>query len=188
VHCIRVFVLVLLLLVGWRTPSVAQVQPSGSPSRRVTVSELAPPVYPPLARQARMSGEVQIELAIRSDDGVESAKALSGDPILVPSALESARQSAFRCKACEAGSTQYRLTYIFRIVGELDRCCCSGASTRRPVESEVSQSEDRITVTASPGCMCPDACDHDWAREHSRVRSAKCLFLWKCGVGRVSIQ
>jgi hypothetical protein len=62
-----------------------------------------------------MSGEVQIALAIRPDGGVESAKAISSDFILVPSALESARQSTFRCKAYETGNTQYRLTYIFRI-------------------------------------------------------------------------
>ncbi|MGH9502504.1 MAG: energy transducer TonB [Terriglobales bacterium] len=186
---IQVFVAVLQLAIFSSPPSVAQVQASDSASGGVAVLELAPPVYPPLARQARMSGEVKIELAIRPDGRLESAKSISGDPILVPSALESARQSRFECRGCSK-TNAYSMTYTFQVLGDLNRCCCTqGASTdSTPGRYGVSQSQGHVTITVAPGCICPDACAHDWAREHSRVRSAKCFYMWKCGDAHISIQ
>jgi hypothetical protein len=155
----------------------------------VVLIKLSPPLYPPLARQARTGGDVKVQLSIRPDGSVESASPVSGDAILIPAALESALQSRFECRGCSK-TNAYSMTYTFQVLGELDRCCCSqGASTpSTPGGYGVSQSQEHVTITAAPGCICPDACDADWAQAHSRFRSAKCLYLWKCGVHPVSIQ
>lgn len=50
------------------------------------------PIYPPLAKQARISGEVRLEAVISREGTVESLQVLSGHPLLVPAALGAVRQ------------------------------------------------------------------------------------------------
>ena len=56
----------------------------------------AQPVYPPLARQARISGIVRLEVGISPDGAVEEAKLISGHPLLVQPAMEAVRQWKYR--------------------------------------------------------------------------------------------
>jgi hypothetical protein len=154
---------------------------------KVALSQMSPPMFPPLARQARISGEVKIRLLIRRDGSVESATAVAGNPLLMPAALDSARHSLFACSTCSAPSSAYELVYRFQIVDDLDRCCCStGARAIR--EPEVSRLDNYISIKASPVCICPDQCAFDTARSQLKRRSAKCLYLWKCGVSHVFVQ
>ena len=50
------------------------------------------PVYPQLAKQARISGEVRLEAVISREGTVESLHVISGHPLLAPAALEAVRQ------------------------------------------------------------------------------------------------
>lgn len=50
------------------------------------------PVYPPLAKQARVSGIVRLEAVISRAGTVGSLQVLSGHPLLVPAALDAVRQ------------------------------------------------------------------------------------------------
>ncbi len=54
------------------------------------------PVFPPIAKAARASGEVKVEVTIDKDGKVVSARALSGHPLLRDSALAAAQQWKFR--------------------------------------------------------------------------------------------
>jgi protein TonB len=72
---------------------------------------LVNPIYPPLARQARITGEVELKLGIRRDGSVLSAVAVNGHPMLTQAALNSAQQSAFECRGCEDEVTSYSLVY-----------------------------------------------------------------------------
>jgi TonB family protein len=54
------------------------------------------PVYPPLARQARISGIVKLSLGIATDGSVKQMSVISGHPLLVPAALEAVRQWTFQ--------------------------------------------------------------------------------------------
>ena len=49
------------------------------------------PAYPPLAKQARISGVVHLQAIIAADGTVKDLTVLSGHPLLVPAALESVR-------------------------------------------------------------------------------------------------
>ena len=69
----------------------------------VVLVKLAPPVYPPLARQARIMGDVKVLLTIRLDGTVESAELFSGHPMLKQAALDSAKKSQFECRGCTGG-------------------------------------------------------------------------------------
>jgi hypothetical protein len=50
------------------------------------------PVYPPLARQARVQGKVRFAAVIGVDGQVEELKLIEGNPLLVPAAREAASQ------------------------------------------------------------------------------------------------
>jgi protein TonB len=50
------------------------------------------PVYPPLARQARISGLVRLEAIIGKDGAIRSLQVMSGHPWLVQGALDAVRQ------------------------------------------------------------------------------------------------
>jgi len=50
------------------------------------------PVYPPLARQARIQGNVVLHAIISKDGRVEQLSVISGHPLLIQSALDAVRQ------------------------------------------------------------------------------------------------
>lgn len=54
------------------------------------------PVYPPVARQARVQGEVVLDANIASNGTVESLKAISGHPLLIPAAIDAVKQWRYK--------------------------------------------------------------------------------------------
>ena len=54
------------------------------------------PVYPPLARQARISGTVRLDAVIGRDGIIQSLQVMSGHPWLAQAALDAVRQWVYR--------------------------------------------------------------------------------------------
>ena len=54
------------------------------------------PVYPPLARQARVSGTVQLIGVIAKDGALQQLQVVGGHPLLVKAALDAVRQWIYR--------------------------------------------------------------------------------------------
>ena len=54
------------------------------------------PVYPPLARQARIQGTVKLTAIIAKNGSIEKLEVLSGHPLLVPSALQAVKQWRYK--------------------------------------------------------------------------------------------
>jgi TonB family protein len=70
------------------------------------------PKYPPLAKQARIQGKVDLHLTVNAVTGeVIDATAVSGHPLLKPSAIEAAKQ--WRFKPNSIGSETVSLTLDF---------------------------------------------------------------------------
>ena len=57
---------------------------------------LPKPTYSAIARQMRRQGDVTVQVLIDESGNVISAKAVSGDPILLPEAVKAARQARFK--------------------------------------------------------------------------------------------
>jgi hypothetical protein len=93
----------------------------------VMLTKLSSPIYPQLARQARIAGDVRIQLQIRRDGSVALADAVTGHPMLKPAALASAQNSMFECRGCTEELTTYSLTYTFGFNGDLN---CSEKRSR----------------------------------------------------------
>jgi periplasmic protein TonB len=79
--------------------------PTPAPPKKLTVSggvlqgsaiKKVQPPYPPIARAARASGAVQIQVTISEDGRVLEASVIAGHPLLRDSALQAARQWVFR--------------------------------------------------------------------------------------------
>ena len=155
-------------LVG-RAPA-QDVSSSKTSETGVVLTKLSPLVYPPLARQARITGDVEVQVVIRKDGGVESAEVVSGHPILSQAALESAEKSEYECRGCTNPVT-YSVVYTFAFWDDGD-CCNVGE--RAP---EVKEAQGYITIAAAGQCICDPA-----SYIRIRVRSAKCFYLWKCGL------
>jgi TonB family protein len=84
------------------------------PKGNVVMVSLFNAIYPPLARQAGISGDVELKLGIRRDGSIESAAAVSGHAMLTQAALNSAQQSQFECRGCEDEVTSHTLVYSFQ--------------------------------------------------------------------------
>ena len=134
---------IILSVAFWAQSSTSNAQNPDSNKGEVAVTKLSPPVYPALARQARLTGTVQLELKIRPDGTVAAAVALSGHGMFRQVAVDSAQKSQFSCKRC-SDLTSYPMTYTF----------------------------DFLKGT---GCQETTVA--------SRIRSPKCVYLWKCGSG-----
>lgn len=146
------------------------------------IDKLVPPEYPPLARSAQIVGDVKLEVAFAPDGTVTSVRSISGHPILLTAAVTSAKQSRFSCQGCNGVAV---ITYKFTIREQLDRCCCSDSPNKSASQDDrkthVTQEPGHVIVSGPPNCICPDQCTEELAEKQSQVRSAKCLYLWKCG-------
>lgn len=86
-----------LLLICCAMPATAQDAPP--PPNRVTSKEMGErvinrvaPIYPPLARQARIQGTVMLREVINKSGDVQSVQLISGHPMLAPAAIAAVKQ------------------------------------------------------------------------------------------------
>jgi TonB family protein len=135
-----------------------------------TMIGVANPSYPPLASQARISGDVVLRLGIRKDGTVESVDVVSGHAMLVKAAVESARQSQFTCTACTEPVTSYLVTYSYQLASSSDSpdWPCSES------HQHTTLSPNMVTVAEEPHMVHPYFVS-------VKARSPKCLYLWRCG-------
>ena len=54
------------------------------------------PIYPPLAKQARIAGTVKLSAIISKDGTIQKLEVISGHPLLVPAALEAVKQWVYQ--------------------------------------------------------------------------------------------
>jgi TonB family protein len=72
-------------------PGVKRIQIGGEVQQGKLVTSV-PPVYPPLARQARIQGTVRLQIVVARDGTVQEVNVLSGHPLLVQAAIDAVRQ------------------------------------------------------------------------------------------------
>jgi len=173
---------VVVIVTGASVKSLAQTDGSTSVAQgEVVLTKLANPLYPPLARQTRTVGDVELLLEVRDDGRVQSAVALKGHPLLKPAALDSAQHSQFECRKCSGGTVSYSIVYTFQLIGSEGCCTASEANANNKQQDQavlprVTQAENHVTVTDQPRFICDPSIDVQ------RVRSLRCLYLWRCGI------
>jgi Gram-negative bacterial TonB protein C-terminal len=163
---------VLMLMKTVHAQSASDLSTSSDGVALLRVSELP---YPPMARAARVVGDVDLMLTIRQDGEVDSAVVVNGPPMLRQAALDSARPSQFACRSCSGRVTSYALRYTFRIVVREPPKECQDTPVEAPPPLEVNLSHQQVIVSTWQMWTC------DPAVSSISVRSAKCLYLWRCG-------
>ena len=74
------------------------------------------PMYPPIARAARVGGEVLVEVSIDRGGAVSSAKAIFGHKLIRTSAEAAAKQWRFAPLTDSSGEHRAVLTFAFRLM------------------------------------------------------------------------
>ncbi len=77
------------------------------------------PLYPPLARQARIQGQVVLRAVISRAGAMENLQVLSGHPMLVQSAIDAVKQWRYRPYSLngEAMEVETQVTVNFVLSG-----------------------------------------------------------------------
>jgi TonB family protein len=80
---------------GAPSPTTAGIQVSGADQNKKLISQVRP-VYPPLARQARIQGTVRFTTVIDKEGRPKNLTLVGGHPLLVPAAQEAVRQWVYQ--------------------------------------------------------------------------------------------
>jgi len=110
-------------LVPVTPPPPKPVEPEPEVIQRVRVGGIvelpsplstAQPVYPRLAIQARIEGEVLLEAVIGADGRVRDVKVLSGHPLLIPAATEAVRRWIYQPTTLNGNPVEVVMTVTVR--------------------------------------------------------------------------
>src|SRR5438128_8956398 len=102
-------------------PKVAtpqRVRVSQGVQQGLLIKKVQPP-YPPLARQARIQGNVLLQALISKDGSIENLRLISGHPMLAPAALEAVKQWRYKPYFLngEPVEVETQITVIFSLSG-----------------------------------------------------------------------
>jgi protein TonB len=77
------------------------------------------PVYPPIARAARISGSVVLQAEISKNGDIQNLHAISGPPMLIPAAIDAVRQWKYKPYILngEPVEVDTQITVIFSLNG-----------------------------------------------------------------------
>lgn len=82
----------------------------------ISVQRYEVPKYPPIARTARVEGDVVLQLKLAPNGDVVDAKVLSGPPMLHQASLDAVKKWRFYCRSCKYGQAfEHQITFGFRI-------------------------------------------------------------------------
>jgi hypothetical protein len=150
--------------------------PDDVPMGNDILVKLSPPIYPSMARQSNIHGEVAVVVTVHPD-GTTDVALENGPPALVQVALDSAKQSRFKCRGCDQ-ALSYRLMYSFRLIRGNKFCAAIAPPTKVIQEPQSSKQscrpETNIIITTEP--ICPRDPVVPWIKRGS----LKCLYLWNC--------
>ena len=102
-------------------PKVAtpqRVRVSQGVSQGLLIKKVQPP-YPPLARQARIQGQVVLQAEISKDGSIQNLRLISGHPMLAPAAIEAVKQWKYKPYYLngEPVEVETQITVIFSLSG-----------------------------------------------------------------------
>lgn len=100
-------------------PKQIQVIRKGGQVMAASLVNQVQPAYPPLARQARISGDVVLHAIIDTDGRVTQLQVVSGHPLLVQAAMEAVRQWRYRPTTLNGDPVQVdtTITVTFQLGG-----------------------------------------------------------------------
>ena len=145
----------------------------------VSILKVPEPEYPPIAKAARVSGDVRVALKIRRDGSVESADVIDGAAMLRQTSIALARTLLFDCRNCTTEGVSYQLTCQFRITPTDPPKNCDEPPPQK-ILATIDQSKHVITISTPEIWTCDPAAEV--TKTYYRVRAPRCLYMWRCGL------
>ncbi|MFZ0138032.1 MAG: energy transducer TonB [Candidatus Sulfotelmatobacter sp.] len=116
-----------------------EASPQGLPvGPNVMASQIitkVPPIYPPLARQARIQGTVVLRVRINKTGDVENLQLVSGHPMLAPAAIEAVKQWKYKPYLLNGDAVEVATTVTVNFT----------LSGKSPAEGAVSDAPGAVT-------------------------------------------
>jgi len=91
------------------TPASTRILVSVGVSEGLLVKQV-PPIYPPLARQARIQGTVVLQAIIDKDGSVKNLQLVSGHPMLVNAAMDAVMQWQYKPYVVDGAAVEVQTT------------------------------------------------------------------------------
>ncbi len=85
---------VLILLLGFGLSASAEIRVATDDAMKAATKK-APPDYPPIAKQLKVTGRVEVDVTIDADGNVENVKIVSGNAMLTPSVVTAVKKWKF---------------------------------------------------------------------------------------------
>lgn len=120
------------------SPPLADKPVTAAPSSRIRVNAISQnekivsrvsPVYPPLATQGNISGEVELRVVINKDGTVQNATAISGHPLLAQSATDAVMQWRYSPTLVNNQPVEVETTVLLKFSLKTNDSASSAAST-----------------------------------------------------------
>lgn len=103
----RLFVVGLLLFLGWATTSDPQAWGQEELNRKVKIK--VAPAYPELARRMNIAGVVKLLITVAPNGSVKDARLVGGHPVLANAALDAVKKWRFEAGPQESmGIVEFR--------------------------------------------------------------------------------
>lgn len=85
---------VLAILIGFGTLASADIRVATNDAMKAATKK-TPPEYPPIARQLKVVGHVQVDVTIDAEGNVESVRVITGNAMLTQSAVAAVKKWKF---------------------------------------------------------------------------------------------
>jgi hypothetical protein len=164
------FVFLLFLLLASNVPAAGQA----AEEVKTEIFEVKSAYYPPIALAARVSGDVMVNVSVK-EGLVQSEEIVSGPPMLREAVINSIKASSFNCRSCSAQTYSLVVTYRFRAeTGD-----CAGNYEPLPESQpqllypQVTHTQNTVNIVGRVVMLCDPA-------GSVKVRSIRCLYLWRC--------
>ena len=110
-------IFVLLPLTAWMVFGQDAPKRISAPEATAAITSKVPPDYPPVARQLKIEGKVELEAVVAENGAVEKVSIVSGNPVLTKPAVEAVKRWKFvpfedggkPCKALAPLSINFKL-------------------------------------------------------------------------------
>jgi hypothetical protein len=127
-----------------------------------------PPAYPHMARVAHLHGQIILRFTLQPDGSV-AVQESTGHPILRQAAEESLKTSKLRCDDCRNLTPIFTVNFDFQIA---DHDCREPEI--KPIQQVSLKDAGHVLAIVQPFCTS------DPLVHYKRVRSPRCLYLWRC--------
>jgi TonB family protein len=142
------------------------------PTPGISVIKFVAPVYPPIARTARVQGDVKVYLVVATDGTPQQVQVVSGHPMLKDAAMQAVRQWTFGLARPDR-EMNHEVVFRFRMLpGTIEE-----PAPAQPNEYIQPRLPSSVTIWAEPKIVgtLPDA-----SEPCPKKRSPVCLYLWNC--------